>query len=384
MSHLDFDTASRFKRSRSVLWACFLCLGVFVAWASWAEVDEMTKGEGRIIPSGRLQAIQSLEGGILRELYVSEGDVVEKGQVLLKLDDTRFRSSYMETREQVNTLKAAIARLEAEVTGAKEVSFPDTPAIPESLINAERKLFNARQAKLEETLSSLKRRSAIVDRQRQLLKPLLKDQAVSEMEYLNLESEVASLEGEYLDVSRKYSEEAYGELASKRGELGRIQQVLLQREDQLKRTDLLSPVRGKVNNISVTSESGVVQPGELIMDILPLDDSLLVETRIEPRDVAFIAQGMPAVVKLTAYDYTVYGSLTGQVLKVGADSTEEQSARGKEVYYKVLVQTDASSLSHRGKTLPMKPGMVAQVEIKTDKRTVLSYLLRPVLKARLN
>lgn len=376
------DTAMR--RSRAVLWSCLLALGAFVGWAAWAELDEVTRGDGRITPSGRLQTIQSLEGGILNTLYVSEGDLVEAGAPLLKVDDTHFRASYMETSEQVRTLSASIARLEAEVVGAEAVEFSEMLELSQDHILAETALFDARRQKLKQKTGSLGRQQRLVQKQLKLLRPLVKSQAVSEMEYLNLEKEIASLEGELLDLNRAYSQEAYTELSKKKGERARLEQILLQRLDQLSRTDIRSPVRGRVNNITITTRGGVIQPGEMIMDILPTDDHLLVETRIKPQDVAFLAPGMPATIKLTAYDYTMYGALKGEVLKIGVDSIEEETARGKEVFYKVLVATDASELVSGDQSLPMKPGMVAQVEILNGKRSVLSHLLKPVLRARLN
>lgn len=377
------DESLSLGRSRGLLWVCLITFAVFVGWAGWATLDEMTRGEGRIVPSGRLQSIQSLEGGILEALYVNEGDVVEKGQPILKLDDTRFRSLFLETDQQIKSLKAAITRLEAEVTGVRQLGFTASDSLDPQLIETETRLFEARRAKLDETVASLTRRRDLGRQQLRMLEPLVRDQAVSEMEFLTLKKEVASVEGELVDVVRAFSQEAYTELSGKKTELSRLEQVALQRADQLTRTIIRSPVRGRVNSIAVTTQGGVIQPGDEIMDILPTDDHLLVEARIRPQDVAFIAPGMNAVVKLTAYDYTVYGSLDGEVLQVSADTIEEETPRGKETFYKVLIQTAADRLAHRGQELPMKPGMVAQVEIKTAKRNVLSYLMRPILKARL-
>ncbi|WP_148862812.1 HlyD family efflux transporter periplasmic adaptor subunit [Marinobacter fonticola] len=377
-----FDTAPR--RSRALLWLCLIVLASFVTWASWAELDEVTRGEGRIIPSGRLQHIQSLEGGIVERLYVREGDRVEPGELLVKLRDTRFRSSFLETREQIRHLQASIARLDAEVMGAENISFPPETDLSEALKGAERDLFEARRDKLNEKIHTLKNQQRLAEKQLALLQPLVEKKAVSEMEYIGVQKEVASLKGDILDLSRAYSQESYTELAKKKGELARLEQVLLQRQDQLRRTEIVSPVRGEVNNIAVTTQGGVIQPGEIILDIIPTDDHLLVETRIKPQDVAFLAPGMRAIVKLTAYDYTLYGALDGEVLKISADAMEEETPRGKELFYEVIVATEAESLQSASGALPLKPGMVADVEILNGKRSVLSYLLNPVLKARLN
>lgn len=370
--------------ARPVLWACVAVIAVFLIWASLAKVDEVSRGEGKVVPNSRLQVIQSLEGGILRELLVKEGDIVTAGQPLAQLDDTRFASSALESSAQVIALKATIARLEAEVLGAGGVAFPPDIAGNDPVIASERALFAARRQNLNATLQALREETAYAQRQLALVQPLAAKGVVSEVEALRLGKEVAQLKGRQTEVRNTYMQEAYAELATKKAELAAQAQIFNQREDQLKRTRLVAPMRARVNDVRVTTRGGVVQPGEPIMSLTPIDDQLLVEARFLPRDVAFIRRGMPARVKITAYDYTVYGDLSAKVEQISEDTIEEDTPRGKVAYYNVLVRTDRSYLSRNGQQLPIRPGMVAEVDVQSGRRTVLSYLLKPLLKARLN
>lgn len=368
--------------TRPILWVSLFGIVAFVAWAAWAELDLITRGEGRIVPYSRNQTIQSLEGGILEQLMVSEGDLVEAGQLLVKLDNTRFQSAYMETRSQAEALAATIARLEAETLGQEQIEFPAD--IDSRLADSERALFKARRDKYQEAMRTLQNELTLARRQLRLIEPLVRTRAVSEMEALRLSKEIAALDGKRGEIGNSYFQDAYTELSAKKGELNALEQTLRQRQDQLRRTQVLSPVKGRVNDILITTRGGVIQPGEPIMDIIPIEGQLLVEAKVKPRDVAFLVPGMPARVKITAYDYTVFGDLSGSLEQISADTLEEDTPRGKEAFYKILVRTDTSYLERNGEVLPIKPGMVAEVDIQSGKRTVLNYLLRPLLKARLN
>lgn len=377
------DTAVH-PAARPVLWVCVGLIAAFVAWAAWAPVDEVARGEGRVVPSSRLQVIQSLEGGILRDLLVREGDIVEPGQPLAHLDDTRFAASTMEAGAQVKALGAAIARLEAEVLGARTIDFPDSIPAGDAVIASEQALFQARRRNLDATLQALRQETGYAQRQLAMVEPLAARGVVSEVEALRLGKDIAALIGRQSEVRNTYMQEAYAELAAKKAELAAQTQVFNQRRDQLDRTRLVAPVRARVNDILVTTRGGVVQPGEAIMQLTPIDDQLLVEARVLPRDVAFIRPGMPARVKITAYDYSVYGDLAGRVEQISADTLEEETPRGKVAYYSILVRTDRSYLERGGRRLPIRPGMVAEVDVQSGRRTVLSYLLRPLIKARLS
>lgn len=383
MDYSNVAIDRRIRGARFLLWLCVLAVTTFVLWAWWATLNDVTRGEGRVVPAGRLQAIQSLDGGLLSQLLVAEGDEVEIGQTLLILDDTRYLAAYRETEEQVHALVAAVARLEAEVSGAETISFPDGYSLSSTLTDTEQALFYARRSRLEEMARSLAQKKALAVKQLKLLEPLRRSQAVSEIELIQVQREIATLDGELLNIERTYSEDAYGELVQKKGELGRLLQVAAQRSDQLERTRVRSPVRGKVNTINVTTAGAVIGQGDLIMDILPLNDTLLVETRIKPEDVAFLAPGMPATIKLSAYDFTLYGSAEGTVVKISADSIQEETLRGKETFYRVLVSLKQEYIGSAEQELLIKPGMMAEVDIRTGERSVLSYLLNPIVKARL-
>lgn len=368
---------------RPLLWTILACVMAFIAWACLAQLDEVTHGEGRVIPSSRMQKIQSLEGGILDTLLVKDGDVVEAGQPLLRLDPTHFRTSLDEARNHAQALEGTVARLQAEVQNHDTVAFPPDVTPGGAVARAELALFRARRHKLAESTAALQQQIDVAQKQIDIIHPLVAHKAVSEMEELKLREDISALEGRLSDLKTTYVQEANTDLASKKAELDTLQPIVAQRQDQWKRTAILSPVRGRVNNILITTRGGVIQPGEPIMEVTPLADRLLVEARIKPRDVAFLAPGMPAKVKITAYDYTVYGFMKGVVEQISADTIQEDTPHGKEPYYQVLIRTDSGSLNHNGKTLPIIPGMVAEVDIVSDKRSVASYILRPILKSRL-
>jgi len=361
-----------------------LCVILFVAWAAWAELDEVTRGEGRVIPYSRMQKIQSLEGGILGDLLVEEGDLVEVDQPLVQLDETRFRTSFEESASQATVLKAAIARLQAEVLNQGVIDFPAEVAADSPLARSEQELFRSRREKLNESARSIGSQIRIARDQLDIVQPLVGRKVVSEMEALKLSQDIATLNGKLTELRNTYFQEAYTELSAKKAELSALEPIVQQRGDQLRRTEILSPVRGRVNKILINTRGGVIQPGEPIMEVTPVEDRLLIEARIKPRDVAFLVPGMPAKVKITAYDYTVYGDLSGTLEQISADTIEEETVRGKESYYQVQIRTDGAKLVRDGEVLPIIPGMVAEVDILSGKRTVLNYLLRPLLKARLH
>lgn len=370
-------------RSRLILWAVLACLVIMVAWAALAQLDESTRGEGRVVPFSRQQKIQSLEGGILGKLMVKEGELVRVGQPLVQLDPTRFSTSFQESANQATVLRATIARLEAETLGKPNIAFPaDIPANSQ-VARTERELFHSRRAKLTETTGSIASQIRIAQNQLSIVEPLIARKVVSEMEGLKLRQEIATLSGKLAELKGSYAQEAYTELSEKKAELSALEPVVQQREDQLRRTEIASPVRGRVNKILINTRGGVIQPGEPIMEIVPVEEQLLVEAKIRPHDVAFLVPGMRAKVKITAYDYTVYGDLSGKVEQISADTIEEDTVRGKESYYQVLIRTDRAELRRGSEVLPIIPGMVAEVDILTGKRSVLNYLLRPLLKAKL-
>lgn len=384
LSELGDTTVSRhYRASHPILWFSLLVIAVFIGWSAWAEVDEVTRGEGQVVPLSRMQTIQSLDGGILAELMVRRGDRVERGQLLVRLDDTQFRSAYLEIASQIAVLRASIARLKAEVLEKSEIDFPETLDPEGELVQSERALFDARRERMREAERSINKEMSLARRQLDLVEPLVERRSVSEMESLKLGQTIASLAGRLAELRNTYVQDAYTELSAKQAEVSSLEQKLMQRRDKLERTNIYSPVRGRVNDILINTEGGVIRPGEPIMEITPIEGQLLIEAKVRPQDVAFVAPGMPASVKITAYDYTIYGDLQGEVEQISEDTIEEETPRGKEAFYEVLIRTEKAYLERNGTTLPIRPGMVAQVDIQTGKRTLLSYLLKPIIKARL-
>ncbi|WP_126978665.1 HlyD family efflux transporter periplasmic adaptor subunit [Frigidibacter oleivorans] len=355
-------------------------VGIAILWAAIAQIDEITRGDGRVIPFRRMQTIQSLEGGILSELMVREGDIVRQGEVLAKLDPTQFRSAFMQAQAEIEVLEAEIARLEAEVMEQAEIDFGAEVSAIEA---TELRLFTARRTKLTESVETLEMERDTIRQQIDITAPLAAKGSVSQIDLLKLRQQEATALGKISEIRNAYVQDAYSDLAERRAKLVSLQQSIVQKQDQLQRTEIRSPVEGRVNNVNITTLGGVVQPGESIMEVTPIDDQLLIEAKVLPRDVAFVAPGMPASVKITAYDYSVYGDLRGTVTQISEDTVEEDTAQGPQDFYRVMVQTDQAYLERFGEQYPIRPGMVAQVDIENGKRSVLSYLTRPLLRARL-
>jgi adhesin transport system membrane fusion protein len=410
------------RGGRTILWMVVLIVVMAIAWASWAELDEVTRGIGKVIPSSQVQVIQNLEGGILSVLYVKDGDTVEPGQVLLQIDDTRFSSSLRETQLQLWALKAKAARLQAESSNS---AFEAPPGMMEkypALVDQEQGLFKSRQKELQTNRSiltkqaeqirqeieelevksaRLKRNLSLVNKELDLSKPLLKAGAISEVEILQLEREVSELEGEMettrLTIPRmktrreeaehkiseiliRFRNEAYTELNEVLAELSQLQETSIALKDRVTRTAVRSPVKGTVKQVKINTLGGVIQPGMELMEIVPLDDSLLVEAKVGPKDIAFLHPGQKAIVKLTAYDFAIYGALTGKVEHISADTIKEEHEQ--ESFYLVRVRTDKTDLGTKEVAMPIIPGMQAEVDILTGKKSVLEYLFKPLLRAK--
>ncbi|SDV46214.1 HlyD family efflux transporter periplasmic adaptor subunit [Chitinasiproducens palmae] len=380
---LDVSDGGRLHRVRAsrTVWLITAVLVLLIAWSAWAQVNETTRGKGRVTPSSRLQSVQSLEGGILTELLVREGGVVHQGQPLARIDSTRFQSAYNETQSQIDTLSAEVGRLEAEVSEKSELTFSDHGN--DKARQSEVRLFNARRARLNKSIGALQEEDRILQQQIAMIRPLVEKQSAPRSQLLQLQQQSAQLHGRIGDLRNQYVQEAYSTMVDKKAKLAELQQSMLQKKDQLNRTLVTAHVAGLVNNVKINSVGGVVQPGETIMEITPIHDQLVVETLVEPKDVAFIAPDMPASVKISAYDYSVYGDLRGKVTQISEDTVKEDTPHGPQEYYRVMVTTDRSHLKRNGVELPIRAGMVAEVDIETGRRSILSYLTRPLMKARL-
>jgi adhesin transport system membrane fusion protein len=336
-----------------------------------------------VIASSRTQVIQNLEGGIVAEILVREGDMVQKGQPLLRLDRTKVEASYLESRAKSISLEAVLLRLKAETFGTP-LKFPPSMLknYPE-ITSAQQTLYEKRQRALEEELASIERGIALARQELALNEPLLKTGDVSEVEVLRLRRQISDLEAQATNKRNKYFQDAQAELAKTEEDLAGIEQVVTQRKDQLDRVELVAPVRGIVKNVRATTVGGVVRPGDEVMQIVPAGDQLVIEAKVRPADVAFMKPGLKATVKLDAYDYTIYGTLTGHLTYISADTfNEENRAVTEQTYYRVHIETSDRQLSARkNEKIEIIPGMTATVEIITGSNTVLRYLVKPITKA---
>ncbi|MCP5329001.1 MAG: HlyD family type I secretion periplasmic adaptor subunit [Steroidobacteraceae bacterium] len=366
---------------RRVLWLVAGLLVAALAWAAWSRVEEITQGPGRVVPSSREQLVQSLEGGIVQAMLVREGEVVERGQPLLRIDPTRADASWREGESRRLALRATAARLTAESQGVDPGFPPDVVADP-GLVRTETAAYLARRRTLQESTATLTRSRELLGREIALTQPMVERGLVAEVELLRMRRQFNEIELQIAERTNRFRAEAAAELARVTAELAQVDDVLTARRDQLDRTVVRAPMRGTVSNVKVTTVGGVIQPGQDIMAIVPLDDQLLVEARIAPHEVAFLRPGLPAKVKLTAYDYTTYGWLEGTVDMISADTLRDEHGRNDENYYRVLVRTQGPPLRAAGRVLPVIPGMTARVEIRTGEKRVLDYLLKPVFRAR--
>lgn len=380
----DMQRALLEQRRRGPRWLLIIIAALLAsatAWAAFSRVEEITQGPARVVPSSREQLVQSLEGGIVQALLVREGDVVAQGQPLLRIDPTKADAAFREGRSKAMALRAMSVRLAAESRGL-ELQFPAGMEIDPGLVDNERRNFAARRRALEEGLATQRRSRALLAREIEMTAPMVDRGLVAEVELLRMRRQYNDLEMQIAERRNRFRAEAASELARVEAELAQVSGMLTARKDQVERTVLRSPVRGTVSNLRVTTVGGVIQPGQEIMEIVPLDERLLVEARIAPRDVAFIRPGLPATVKLTAYDYTVYGALQGRVELISADTLADERRSEESTYYRVLVRTEDTLGRRDGPLLAIIPGMTATVEIRTGEKTVLDYLLKPVRRSR--
>jgi adhesin transport system membrane fusion protein len=392
-----------------------------LAWAAFTDVDEVTRGEARVITRTQVQVVQNLEGGIVSEILVREGDIVAKDQVLMRIDPTRFAAAFREGEQGAFALKAKIARLAAETAGAR-IDMPADAGTGSPVIAAhERTLYQARQRDLsakndilqqqllqrENELAELAAREArlreglaLIEQEIAITAPLAKQGVVSEIELLRQAREASRIRAELdaavlaaprvkaaiAEARRKIEEntlvfrsQAGSELSQARAELAKLAESIPALEDRLSRTAVRAPVRGVVKTLATRTAGGVVQPGSPMVEIVPVEDTLLLETRLRPADIAFVHPGQKAMVRISAYDYSIYGGLDGTVEYVSADSLQPPQG---EPYYLAHVRTASSAIAFSGRELPITPGMTASVDVLTGKRSVLTYLLKPVNKVR--
>lgn len=406
-------------RARVLLRSIGIVAALFITWAAIAQLDEVTRGDGKVIPSKQIQVLQSIDGGLVSEILVREGDIVQPNQLLVKIDETRFVSSVNENRVQYLGLVAKAARLKATSDGKPFIPPPDVVKEEPELAEQERQLYEAKRAEMEAAISIA--RQQLIQRQQELgeararraqagqgydltsreltvTKPLINSGAVSEVELLRLERDVSRYRGErdmassqisriqasineaqrkIEEVSLNFRNEAGRELSETVSKLNGLAEGSVALTDRVKQSSIRSPVKGTVKRLLVNTVGGVVQPGKDMIEIVPLEDALLLEAKVMPRDIAFLRPGQQTVVKFTAYDFSIYGGLDGTLEHIGADTVMDDKGNA---FYIVRVRTNKSGFGDAN--LPIIPGMVAEVDILTGKKSVLAYLMKPVLRAK--
>ncbi|UBX47663.1 HlyD family efflux transporter periplasmic adaptor subunit [Providencia alcalifaciens] len=385
----DLESVMRKERSNLLFLPIIflaLLLTIFVVWAYNSHLEEIIRGQGTIIPSSREQVIQSIDPGNIQEMYVKEGDIVEKGQILLKLDDARSMALLRESQARVQNLEAISARLQGESRN----ELPDfSKIVDQELVARETNAYNAKKTQRDQAIAGLRQSKGLLDREIAITKPLAKEGLVSNVEILRMERQSVELATQINERINNYLAEANAELVKVESELDQAEETMSMRKDPVTRSEIRAPVHGIVKNIKINTIGGVVNTGQDILEIIPLDDKLMVEAYIRPQDVAFLRPGMPVVVKVTAYDYAIYGGLNGVVKLISPDTLSNDTRRSElklnpdETFYRILVETDTNYLLDKNnQKMEIIPGMVASVDIKTGEKSVFDYLIKPITRMK--
>jgi adhesin transport system membrane fusion protein len=392
------------RGGRAIIWVVLALVVLFTVWAYYSEIEQVTRGDGKVVPSTQIQVVQNFEGGILSEIMIDVGELVKKDQLLLRIDETRFSSSFKQNRVKALLFKAKAARLMAEANGS-DFEVPQEVIDEKPKIGVrEKELFESRKnefdssmqilqqqirqrehenKELSSKLEELTRTYALLNKELELTRPLVEQGAVSAVEVLHLERQASMMQGEIETINQTIPK-AESRLQEAQLELRENQLVFFNTsaialEDRLRRTNVLSPVAGTINRILVNTVGGVIQPGMDLVEIVPLEDTLVIEARVKPSDIGFLRPDQEAKVKFTAYDFTIYGGLDAKLEHISADSITDEQGNS---FYSVRLRTTKNYIGPELNPLPIIPGMVASVDILTGKKTILSYLLKPVLRAK--
>lgn len=368
----------------AAMWAVYLMLVAIctaLAWASVAEVDIVAKSNARVVPEGREQIIASLEGGILRELLVREGQQVVPGQALALLDPTRVEAQQAEGQARRLALKGTLARLQAEASG-KRLVFPAD--VPREVVQGESESFDARLLALSDAVQTNRRSIGLLSRELAMAESMAAKGLMSEVEVMRVRRQMNDLNLQTQERINRFRQDASAELVRVRNELAQQEEQMVVRDDALRRTTLVSPVRGLVKQIRANTLGGVIAAGAPVMEIVPVGERVLVEARVLPADIGFVKVGQPVEIKLSAYEYTVYGSLKGTVQSISPDALgdPERAAQPEATWYRALVRAEAAALQVGERQFPVLPGMTGTAEIRTGQRTVLGFLMRPMMKSQ--
>ena len=414
------------KTPRLILYIAFFSVSWIFIWASFAEIDERVKASGRVIPSSKIKKIQNLEGGIVKEILVCEGQMVKKGQELIKIDNIKSRGNLGEKKAKYYALSAQIVRLKAEANDKNFDSKDIKNIVPKEYIESEYNLYLSDKSKIKSKIRVLqdqlrqkenelkevrakvkyaKKSVDLIQEEVNMKAPLVRQGIESYPEFLKLKRELTDKKNEYesaklsipkiksqmaeirskiASVKDEFKNKAREDLSKALAEIAQVSELKNTLEDEVKRTRVISPVDGIVKKIEVTTIGQVIKPGDSMMEIVPIDDKLLIEAKVKPRDIAFLYPGQEANVKVTAYDFSIYGGLKGKVTNIGADSIVEKTPKGEQSYYLVQIKTEKNYVQKNGKKGLIMPGMVVSADILTGKKTIMSYLLKPIVKAKQN
>ena len=367
-----------------LLSAILITIGILLVWSAFSYVDEVTHAEGRIIPSSRMQIVQNMEGGIVRSINVKQGDVVEKDDVVLQMESVQYSSELDSKKQQVMSLMAKQARLQAEVNDQSLQFTKEFSAMASQYVQTEMSEFDSRRRRLNADVNLLESQLNSGQQELEIVKKMTERGLEPQIELVRTQARVDELRNKIESMKRQFKSESATELSRVVLELNPLRQTLPAYADKLNRTQVKAPLKGVVNRVMVNTVGGVIKPGEPIVEIVPFDDTLVVEAQIRPQDIGFIHLGQSANVKITAYDYSIFGSLKGQITNISPDSVSKEE-RGQVMYYYVArIETSAKVIQSLEKNLPIIPGMQAQVDIITGNKSVLSYLLKPLIGVKEN
>jgi len=370
--------------SRWIIVLVFVSLGALGLWAKHAELDQIARAQGQVIATARTQVIQSANDGVIEAVLVREGERVEKGQVLARLDRSQAEAAWRESLGKVAALKAALVRLRAEVF-ERPLEFPEDVVAYPAFVQNQTELFQRRQGALRAEIAALNESLVLVREELELGQSLLASGDIGKAEVIRLKKQAADLRGQITNRRNKYFQDAQADMTKAEEDLATQQQALVERAAIRERTEIVAPADGLVKNIQLTTPGAKVRPGDVIMELLPTGSELIVEAKLKPADIAFVRAELPAAVKLDAFDYSIYGTLKGKVRYISPDALTEKTPNGEAIYYRVQIGLDETALAERnreqrGKPIEIQPGMTAVVEIATGRQTVLAYLTKPVTK----
>lgn len=366
--------------SRRVILLTAVALAGFIGWASFAEIDQVSRATGQVIPSGRVQIVQSTDGGVIETINVKEGDRVRKGQILVTLDRVRLAAALDESKAKVASLKTAKARIEAELFNKRLVFPADVNDFPDFMAN-QQQLFSRRRMAQAQDIKALHRMLRLVEQELAMNRPLLEFGDVSRSEIIRLERSVADFEGQIANRQNKYLQDLQTEYAKIEEDLVSAEQTLTQRQSAFAVTKLEAPTDGIVKNVRLTTIGGVLRPSDEVLQIVPTGEELILEVKVSPADIAYVRKGQIASVKFDAYDSSIFGSAKGRVSYISPDTLTEQKPTGEQVFYRIHIRVDTKTMRPQvGQSIEIQPGMTATTEILTGYNTVLKYLLKPLIK----